>query len=57
MHHFGVEMLFVSRSQGVSFKSPAEERNWRGTTEVQMSMLSLGGKMRKVGADNLTFVK
>lgn len=45
MHHCGVEMLFVLRCpQGVSFKSPAEERNWRGTTEVQMSMPSLGGK-------------
>ena len=29
------------RAQGISFKSPAEERNWRGTTEVQMSMPSL----------------
>ena len=28
--------------QGVSFKSAQEERNWRSTTEVQMSMPWLG---------------
>ena len=28
----------TGRCQGISFKSATEERNWRSTTEVQMSM-------------------
>jgi len=34
----GQQCVVKTRQKGISFKSPAEERNWRGTTEVQMSM-------------------
>lgn len=34
----GKQCVVKTRQKGISFKSPAEERNWRGTTEVQMSM-------------------
>lgn len=34
----GKQCVVKTRQKGVSFKSPAEERNWRSTTEVQMSM-------------------
>ena len=32
----------VAAAKGTSFKSAMEERNWRSTTEVQMSMPHLG---------------
>ncbi|CAJ1342310.1 unnamed protein product [Effrenium voratum] len=34
----GHECVVKTRQKGISFKSATEERNWRSTTEVQMSM-------------------
>ena len=38
----GRQCVVKTRQKGVSFKSATEERNWRSTTEVQMSMPPLG---------------
>ena len=48
----------VAPGQGISFKSATEERNWRSTTEVQMSMPQLGMDSSKadMASPGLAFV-